>query len=99
MTTDLRQLSFYDVLGPLGARTVFHMAAEPGWAWYQCRDCREFQYRRRLKRQRPCILTPRCRGEMSIYRECICQACGRVVTRRKGDPGYCSRGCEPEGSS
>lgn len=92
------QLSVYDLLGPLGAKVVFHAYAEPGWAWYRCEACGEIQYRRRRKTQPRCLMTPHCRGDMVVHLEPRCPACGRIIERRL-DPVYCSKRCSVRGSS
>lgn len=91
----MTQLSFFDLLGPLGAVEVFRMEAEPGWAWYGCLVCGELQYRRRRKNQSGCAMTPACPGKVVIHVEPRCPACGRVIERRL-DSKYCSKACRKE---
>lgn len=87
------QLSIFDALAALDAKIVMAMVPEPGYAWYQCRECGEFQYKKRLRKTGVCIMTPYCRGVMLLYLERRCEGCGKALTRRSRDGRYCNARC------
>jgi hypothetical protein len=84
------------LLAELKPVVVAVLEAEPGWVWAQCPICVETRYQRRAAKYGRCRMTPRCPGELAVYIEPLCVACGRPVTarRRRADIRFCSKKCE-----
>lgn len=91
MTDDLE-----DLLAELKPTVVAVLEAEPAWVWARCGACGEDRYQRRATNLGRCVMTPGCKGEMSVYLEALCEICARPVTarRRRLDTRFCSKKCE-----
>lgn len=92
----MTQLNIFDALASLDAKVVMTMEAEPGWMWTRCRKCQEYRYQKRTLKLGTCAMTPKCEGVVEAYLQCLCQVCGKPVTRRRegADTRFCSKKCE-----
>lgn len=90
------QPGWHDLVGVLRPVVVAVLEPEPGWVWARCATCAEVRYQHRVTDPGRCIMTPGCKGKMSVYLEVLCSVCGRLVTaRRRGlDTRFCSKKCE-----